>query len=74
MSEINNITDQIVGFALEVVQTIESIEEQGFTREQSIKIAELAIKDMEVEVLHQKNKKLDAIRESIYMISQSLEE
>lgn len=74
MSEINNITDQIMGFSEEVVKTIASIEKQGFTRDQSIKIAELAIKDMEVEVLHQKNKKLDAIGESIYMISQSLGE
>lgn len=74
MSEINNITDQIMGFSEEVVKTIESIEKRGFTRDQSIKIVELAIKDMEVEVLHQKNKKLDAIGESIYMVSQALGE
>ena len=74
MSEINNITDQIEGFADEVVGVIRRIEKQGFTTEQSIRIVELAIKDMEVEVLHQKNKKLDAIGESIYMISQNLGE
>lgn len=72
MSEINNITDQIGGFASEVAEAIKSVEKQGFTIEQSIKIVELAIKDMEVEVLHQKNKKLDSIGESIYMIYQSL--
>lgn len=72
MSEINNITDQIQGFTEEVVEAIKGVESQGFTREEAIKIVELGIKDMEVEVYHHKNKKLESISEALYAIAREL--
>ena len=72
MSEINNITDQIQGFTDEVVEAIKRVESQGFTREEAIKIVELGIKDMGVEVSHHKNKKLESISEALYAIAKEL--
>lgn len=70
--EIKNLTDQLEGFTVEVLQVIKMVEANGFTKDQAIKIVELGIKDIEAETMHQKNKKLDYIGESLYLISQEL--
>ena len=58
---IENLTDQILGFTQEVLSCVEEIKHRGYSTEEAIKIAELGIRDMEVETKHQLNKKLDAL-------------
>lgn len=72
MSEIENLTDQLEGFTWEILDIIKKVEAEGFTKDQAIKIVELGIKDIEAETMHHKNKKLDYIGESLYLISQEL--
>lgn len=70
MTEINNITDQIEAFSDEIKENINILIEKGISKEDAIKITELALKSMEVEALWQRNKKLDSISESIYKLNE----
>lgn len=70
MTEINNITDQIEAFSDEIKENINILIEKGISKEDAIKITELALKSMEVEALWQRNKKLDSISESIYTLNE----
>ena len=74
MSEIENLTDQLEGFTWEVLDVIKKIESEGFTKDQAIKIVELGIKDIEAEIMHHKNSRLDSIAEALHNISQELGE
>lgn len=47
-----NLTDQLDGYAGEVEKTIKMFATDGFSTDQAIKIVELAIKDMMVDVFH----------------------
>ena len=67
--QIENLTDQILGFTQEVVEAIERVKKRGYTTEEAIKITELGIRDMEVETKHQLNKKLDTIANALDYIS-----
>ena len=69
---IENLTDQILGFTQEVVEAIERVKKRGYTTEEAIKIVELGIKDMEVETKHQLNKKLGLISNSIFELSSNI--
>lgn len=70
---IENLTDQIEGFADEIANCINRLEKKGFNRQDAIKITELAIKDMEVETKHEKNGMLKYIANTLECISNSLD-
>lgn len=67
--DIENITDQILGYAQEVLSCVEEIKYRGYSTEEAIKITELGIRDMEVETKHQLNKKLNTIANALDYIS-----
>ena len=70
--EIENITDQLDGFAMEVVSCIRKIEKAGFTKDQAIEITKIAVEDIKAEVKHHQNKRLRDISESLCEIADSL--
>lgn len=70
--EVENITDQLSGFAMEVVTCVKEIEKQGFTKDQAIEIAKIAVEDIKAEVAHHQNKLLRELSESLAEIAASL--
>lgn len=70
--EIENITDQLDGFAMEVVSCVRKIESAGFTKAQAIEITKIAVEDIKAETNHHQNKRLREISESLYEIAASL--
>ena len=70
--EIENITDQLDGFAMEVVSCVRKIENEGFTKAQAIEITKIAVEDIKAETSHHQNKRLREISESLYEIAASL--
>lgn len=72
--EIENITDQLDGFAMEVANCVRKIEKEGFTTNQAIEITKIAVNDIKVETSHHKNKRLRDIADSLLKIADAFEE
>lgn len=73
-NEIECITDQLLGFTEEVEEVISKIVKMGYTKDQAIKIVELGIEDIEAEVQHQRNKRIDKLIEAYYHRTYTIEE
>lgn len=65
MSEIENVSDQLSGFAEEVARCVKDIEKLGFTKDQAIKITEIACKDIMNDVLWRRLKYIDNLEVDI---------
>lgn len=72
MNEIKNITDQMRAFSGEIRENINYLIESGSTKEEAIKITELALKSMKVETLWNRLENLDDIAASIYALNEKL--
>ena len=70
--EIENITDQLLGFTEEVANVVEVIESKGFSREHALKIVELGIEDIKAEVEHHRNKKITQLSESMELLGERI--
>lgn len=73
-NEIECITDQLLGFTEEVEEVVRKFVRLGYTKDQAIKIAELGIEDIKVEVEHQRNKRIDKLIEAYYHRTYTIEE
>lgn len=62
---IENLTDQLEMFTLEVVGCIETVEKRGFTREQAIEIVRIGVENIKAETSHHRNKRLAEIGEAV---------
>lgn len=74
MGEIENITDQLLGFTEEVEEVVRKFVRLGYTKDQAIKIVELGIEDIKAEVEHQRNKRIDKLIEAYYHRTYTIEE
>ena len=72
--DIENITDQLLGFTEEVEEAVSRMKEKGYSVDQAIKIVELGIRDIEAEVKYHKNKRLERIAEAIENLTIRIEE
>lgn len=70
--EIENITDQLLGFTEEVANVVEVIESKGFSREHALKIVELGIEDIKAEVEHHRNKRITQLSESMELLGERI--
>ena len=52
---IENITDQLQGFAQEVEHVVAEMVVKGYTKNQAIEIASIGVEDIKAEVMHQTN-------------------
>lgn len=73
-NEIENITDQLLGFTEEVEEAVRKFTRLGYTKDQAIKLVELGIEDIKAEVEHQRNKRIDKLTEAYYHRTYTIEE
>lgn len=78
MGEIENITDQIEGYADEVARAVQREKERhGYTTEQAIEIVRIASQNMQVECwwhrLKDKNVEINAIYDTLCDLQEYLE-
>lgn len=72
---IENLSDQLEGYAQEVASTVKKISNQyDVTESFAMRITEAAINNMMVDVKHHQNYHLELIADSLQMISESISE
>ncbi|KIL09796.1 hypothetical protein SR42_09705 [Clostridium botulinum] len=54
-NRIENASDQLHGYAQEVEKVVSEFVELGYSKDQSIKIVKMAIEDMKVDAMYEKN-------------------
>ena len=69
---IKNVSEQLQGFAMEVVRCVEKVKEEGFTTDQAIEITRLAIDDIRIDVEHHKNKQLEDLAHAVDKIAEMI--
>lgn len=70
---IENLSDQLEGYAQEVATTVKKISKQyDVTESFAMRITEAAINDMMMDIKHHKNYHLELIADSLQMIAESI--
>ena len=72
MREIKNVSDQLTGFAMEVVECVEKVKDQGFNTDQAIEITRLAIEDIRIDIEHHKNRQLEDLAHAVDKIAEMI--